>query len=146
MKSFALICTLLLGLSHTPYAEPSAHITATYQATPEKAVNDLGNDAALLLRRAMEEPIDNKSIAILKSGTIPLQKRAQQLQPTYQAWMKTLTKVQREAYSLRMMKNNGLMTYLMVQEHNKKISSRLDLNPKLNQAATDLVNIAFLHD
>lgn len=145
MKSFVLICTLLLGPAHTPYAKSSTCITATtYQATPEKAFTALGNDAGLLLRRAMEEPSDAKAIALLQNGSAPLQKRKQQLQTSYQAWVKALSQTQREAFVLRMMKNNGLMTYMMSLEHNTKANARLDRNPKLANAVTNLMKIAAL--
>ncbi|MCC2545603.1 hypothetical protein LJY25_04040 [Hymenobacter sp. BT175] len=142
MHSVLIACRLLfLSPNALSGAEPSGFATAVLQVTPERAFTTLCNDAAEVLRRALAEPNDAKALALLQSGSTPILKRKQQLAPAFSKWIKTLSPPQRQSFAQRIMVNNGMIKYLQLMEHDKKLNARIERNPKLMAAVTNLTAV-----
>lgn len=143
MNNLLIWSSLLLAIpGHIPLYETQTDKSAVASPviTPVEAHENLCNDAASLLRRAMKEANDSKALVILQGKeAAQINERWHHLQPQFHKWLTALPAAQRQAYAQRMVAKNGLMQYMQSVEHDTKLNARIEHNPKL---AAEIMKLA----
>ncbi|MBC6992406.1 hypothetical protein [Hymenobacter sp. BT491] len=120
-------------------AAPARTTFAWQTSAAETAYNQLGDDAAAVVQRALGQTNDAAAIAILIGEGAKLQQRAQQLKPSYTQWISTLKPAQAEGVRRRVL-SAGFTRYFGTLDTDPQLNNRIKQNPDLNKAIQNVMN------